>query len=81
MRREHIDTMPVWDAYKSDAECPLCELKKRAETASISYFLGESVMEPSQRIEVNQKGFCAQHFKQLYDAGNRLGLGCWRIRI
>ncbi|MBQ5705906.1 MAG: hypothetical protein IIV73_04775, partial [Bacteroidaceae bacterium] len=31
-------------------------------------------MEPSQRIEVNQKGFCADHFKQMYDAGNRLGL-------
>jgi hypothetical protein len=31
-------------------------------------------MEPSQRIEVNQKGFCAGHFKQMYDAGNRLGL-------
>ena len=40
----------------------------------MDYFLGESVMEPSQRIEVNKKGFCADHFKLMYDAGNRLGL-------
>ena len=45
------------------------------ESANVNYFLGESVMEPDQRIEVNQKGFCPRHFKQLYDAGNRLGLG------
>ena len=45
------------------------------EAANVNYFLGESVMEPDQRIEVNQKGFCARHFRQLYDAGNRLGLG------
>ena len=31
-------------------------------------------MEPSQRVEVNKKGFCAEHFKLMYDAGNRLGL-------
>ncbi|MBE5808067.1 MAG: ABC transporter substrate-binding protein [Clostridiales bacterium] len=75
MRKEHIDTMPVWDAYRMDVECPLCELKKKAETSNVDYFLGESVMEPDQRIEVNNKGFCPRHFKQLYDAGNRLGLG------
>ncbi|MBQ8972083.1 MAG: ABC transporter substrate-binding protein [Clostridia bacterium] len=75
MRKEHIDTIPVWDAYRSDCECPLCELQARAETSNIDYFLGESVMEPDQRIEVNQKGFCSAHLKKLYDAGNRLGLG------
>jgi hypothetical protein len=32
-------------------------------------------MEPDQRIEVNKKGFCTRHFKMMYDAGNRLGLG------
>ncbi len=72
--RQHIDTAPLWDSYRQDCECPLCLLCARAEAANVDYFLGESVMEPGQRIEVNQKGFCARHFKLMYDAGNRLGL-------
>ncbi|MBQ6374370.1 MAG: ABC transporter substrate-binding protein [Clostridia bacterium] len=70
----HIDTAPVWEAYRQDSECPLCLLQQRVESRSIDYFLGESVMEPDQRIEVNRKGFCSRHFKQMYEAGNRLGL-------
>ena len=72
--KQHIDTAPVWDTYRQDCECPLCLLQAKVEASNVGYFLGESVMEPSQRIEVNQKGFCAGHFKQMYDAGNRLGL-------
>ena len=72
--KQHIDTAPIWESYRQDCECPLCLLRTRSEAANVSYFLGESVMEPSQRIEVNKKGFCATHFKQMYDAGNRLGL-------
>lgn len=72
--KQHIDTAPLWDSYRQDCECPLCLLYAKTESGNVSYFLGESVMEPSQRIEVNKKGFCAQHFKQMYDAGNRLGL-------
>ena len=72
--KQHIDTAPVWEAFRTDCECPLCLLRDRVEAASVTYFLGESVMEPSQRIEVNEKGFCGPHFKQMFDAGNRLGL-------
>ena len=72
--KQHIDTAPVWEVYRQDCECPMCLLYAKAEAANVGYFLGESVMEPSQRIEVNQKGFCTEHFKQMYDAGNRLGL-------
>lgn len=72
--KQHIDTAPIWDAYRQDCECPLCLLQAKVEASNVDYFLGESVMEPSQRIEVNKKGFCADHFKRMYDAGNRLGL-------
>ena len=72
--KQHIDTAPVWDSYRQDCECPLCLLQAKVEASNVGYFLGESVMEPSQRVEVNQKGFCAGHFKMMYDAGNRLGL-------
>lgn len=75
MFKQHIDTAPIWEAYKQDCECPLCLLNAKVEQANVNYFLGESVMEPDQRVEVNEKGFCPRHFRQLYDAGNRLGLG------
>ncbi len=72
--KQHIDTAPVWESYRQDCECPLCLLQAKVEASNVDYFLGESVMEPSQRIEVNKKGFCPGHFKMMYDAGNRLGL-------
>ena len=72
--KQHIDTAPIWESYRTDCECPICLLSAKVEAQNVDYFLGESVMEPSQRIEVNQKGFCPRHFKQMYDVGNRLGL-------
>ena len=73
--KQHIDTAPIWESYRQDCECPLCLLHAKVEASNVDYFLGESVMEPDQRMEVNQKGFCTRHFKMMYDAGNRLGLG------
>ncbi len=72
--RQHIDTIPVWDVYKVDCECPLCVMFKKNEEERVDYFLGGSVMEPDWRVEVNAKGFCHKHFKMMFDAGNRLGL-------
>ena len=72
--KQHIDTIPVWDAYRSDCECPLCALRRKNEESYVENFLGASVMEPNHRVEVNEKGFCSRHFKLMFDAGNRLGL-------
>lgn len=71
---QHIDTAPVWEAFKTDCECPLCLLQGRSEQSYVENFLGGSVMEPAVRVEVNQKGFCRHHLTMLYGAGNRLGL-------
>lgn len=72
--KQHLDTIPVWDAYKTDCECPLCRIRTANEAMYVDNFLGGSVMEPDTRIEVNKKGFCTRHNKMMYDAGNRLGL-------
>lgn len=70
----HIDTIPVWDAYHQESECPLCILEHNLEKNYVESFLGASVMESDTRIQVNRSGFCSHHFKLLYDAQNRLGL-------
>lgn len=72
--RYHIDTIPVWDAYRQRGECPLCDLSKDCEQSYLESFLGASVMEPAVRIEVNQKGFCAPHLAQMIQKKNKLGL-------
>ena len=74
MSHQHIDTAPVWEAYKADCECPLCLLEAKSEKSYAENFLGGSVMEPAVRVEVNRKGFCRHHLQMLYGAGNRLGL-------
>ena len=42
--RYHIDTIPVWDAFRQDSECPLCDLYKKSEAEYIDSFLGASVI-------------------------------------
>ena len=74
MSQQHIDTIPIWDAYKSGCECPLCRVRLKNDAMYVDNFLGASVMEPSTRVEVNKKGFCPRHFSAMFDSGNRLGL-------
>ena len=59
MVKYHIDTIPVWDAYHQEDQCPLCVLEYKCEKEYVDFFLSGSVMEPSTRIEVNKTGFCA----------------------
>ncbi|MBQ3669139.1 MAG: ABC transporter substrate-binding protein [Clostridia bacterium] len=72
--RQHIDTIPVWDAFKQDCECPLCELRATNEDNYVHSFTGGSVMEPDVRVEVNMKGFCARHFNLMMVGDRRLGV-------
>ena len=74
MPQVHLDTIPIWDAYKLDAECPVCALEHRCEQQFLDVALGGAMMEPDTRIATNEKGFCPRHFAQLYDAQNRLSL-------
>ena len=70
----HIQTTPIWDAFKSNCDCPLCALYERVEQRLITRYLEDAVMEPSARVKVNKRGFCADHLKKLFVGGNKLGL-------
>lgn len=73
--REHIDTIPVNEAFTSGHECPFCYLERMAEQRSIRYILGPgaSYMEPDVRAMTDKEGFCREHFKKMHDFGNQLG--------
>ena len=69
----HIDTIPLWDAAKTEGECLMCALERRMELSETERYLGASVMEPDVRIQVNRKGFCRKHHAMLFGMSNRLG--------
>ena len=73
--KEHIDTIPVHEAYETGDECPFCWLERQVEQKAIRYTAGPgaSYMEPDVRGVTDSQGFCRAHFKKLYDYGNSLG--------
>lgn len=72
--KEKIYEIPVNEAFDTDCECPLCELQKKLENNTIEFVLGPAMMEPDFRIQTNQKGFCAHHYRLLFQAQNKLPL-------
>ncbi len=69
-----LETIPVWDAFHAEVDCPLCYQEERLERQYVEFYLGTSVMAPEVRMEVNRSGFCRRHFSMLLEGGNRLGL-------
>lgn len=74
MPQVHLDTIPIWDAYKQETECPLCAMETACERQFLDVALGGAMMEPDTRVATNEKGFCAEHFRKLYAMENKLSL-------
>ena len=70
----HIQTTPVWDAFKSNCDCPMCELEKKINERLVRQYTDEAVMIPEFREKVNKYGFCSTHSKMLFNGGNKLGV-------
>jgi len=74
--KEKIYTIPVNDAYAAAGRCPLCTLEATMTGQLLEYYLGPALMEPDVRKATNDKGFCREHLRALYNQEqNRLGLG------
>ena len=73
--KEHIDTIPLHEAFDSGDECPFCYLERLSEQRAIRYCIGPgaSYMEPDFRGETDRLGFCRSHMTKLHDYGNALG--------
>lgn len=70
----HIQTDPIWEAFKSGCDCPLCEIYSKNEERLVGQYLEEAVMIPEFRVNVNKFGFCRDHIKKLFAGKNKLGL-------
>jgi hypothetical protein len=69
-----LDTIPVWDALKEDTECLLCHLQHRAEDSALRFFMGDSVMMPEFRVQINAKGFRPETWVKLLGERHKQGL-------
>ena len=75
--KEKIYTIPLMDAFRADDECPFCFIERNLEQHAIDFVLGSgaSYMEDDIRAETDKTGFCRNHYKKMFDYGNRLGTG------
>jgi hypothetical protein len=70
-----LETIPVWDAVREEAECPFCLLEEKSRSRYLDFYLGSSVMNPETRQRVNCSGFCPSHFADLVARRKAHGLG------
>lgn len=70
--KERIYTIPINDAFDEVSECPLCRFAKKEEADRVEYTLGDSMMQPDERIKSNEKGYCPRHTKLLLSSANKL---------
>ncbi len=70
-----LEISKVHDVYGNGGECPLCDLYEAAESSYLNSFTHSRIMEPSVRVQTNDRGFCPAHLGMLYRGENKLGLG------
>ncbi len=69
-----LETIPVWDALHKEGECFICDLMAMAQKDALSFYLGNSVMNPETRVKVNEHGFCSKHWQLLVSANKPQGV-------
>lgn len=72
--KQNLETIPIWDAFSQDTECPLCILSNRVEDSFLTSYLEEFVMDASYRNKVIKNGFCREHLYKLLERHDNLGL-------
>ncbi len=73
--KEKLYVIPLMDALREYEECPFCYIERELEQHALDFVLGSSAsyMEEDTRAKTDEMGFCREHFKKMYDYGNRLG--------
>lgn len=69
-----IQTAPIWDAYRTSDDCPLCKIYAEREKRLVGQYLAENVMDPDFRVASNSVGFCPEHIRMMYAGQNKLGM-------
>lgn len=68
-----LQTIPVWRAIEAKTPCLLCHLEAESEERNVAFFLGNAMMAPEMRVQVNEHGFCRRHLHLLARGQGKLG--------
>jgi hypothetical protein len=71
--RDHIHTIPVLDALREPAHCPICVMYNKLDENAVDFIMGPAYMDEDFRDKTNEAGFCEGHLVKLYAVQNRLG--------
>lgn len=79
--KEVLYTIPLNDAINENSECPFCCISRDVEKDLLDFVLGSgsSYMEYDVRCQTDAEGFCAPHFKKMFEYGNTLG-NAWILK-
>lgn len=66
--------MLIEEHFDERDQCPLCRIKATVNDRLTEQYLGDGVMEDDTRKEVNKLGFCAHHYKKLFNSRSKIGL-------
>lgn len=79
--KETLYTIPLNDAVNAGDECPFCFIARKTEQDLLDFILGNasSYMESDIRDATDREGFCAEHFKKMFNYGNTLG-NAWILK-
>lgn len=70
----HINTGLIHEKFKEDCECPICRIKRNVEEQFLTEYLNDAVTDDDARMEVNEYGFCHDHYKKLLARPNKLSV-------
>lgn len=73
--KEKLYIIPMMDALREFDECPFCVIERDLEQHALDFVLGSSAsyMQEDIRLKTDELGFCREHFKKMFEYGNRLG--------
>ena len=72
--KESIYTIPINESFGLFDGCPMCDLERKADLASLEFVTGPAMMEPDVRVQTNKLGFCGPHLNAMYARQNKLSL-------
>ncbi|MCQ2399452.1 MAG: DUF6062 family protein, partial [Clostridia bacterium] len=75
----HIDTGLIHDELAGGSECPVCAIRRKVEEQFLTEYLNDAVTDDDARMQVNEFGFCADHYKKLFLRPNKLSLALQNV--
>lgn len=69
-----VQNMAVFDAFKQENNCPLCELRAKAESSYIKGIFVDNIRSDAFKLKLLDTRFCEKHLKTFLNYSDKLGV-------